>query len=158
LTHISLSYNQITSLQEFTHVRFKEKIVAISIKGNPLARHPNLTVLLIDIFPRLVEIDGARIDVHLKQDMIDGEELSRHLIKYLINNELEIMHADATVKRGRLKLDLVQSSCKEYTIDEINELCELQSIQRSKLRSIPKLTSAGTNKRIRPGFILNAME
>jgi hypothetical protein len=48
------------------HVRFKEKIVAVSIKGNPVALHPNIVVSLIEIFPRLVEIDGTKIDGNLK--------------------------------------------------------------------------------------------
>jgi hypothetical protein len=80
------------------------------------------------------------------------------LIQYLINNELEILHADKSVKQQRIKLDLVQYSGKAYTLEELNELQALQDIGRSKIRAIPALSGYSFHKQVRPGFILNCME
>ena len=43
LTHLSLSYNSIDSLRELQRVKMPEKLVALSIKGNPISTHPNIT-------------------------------------------------------------------------------------------------------------------
>lgn len=77
LTHLNITYNNIEDFEEFRKVARKENLLYLSVKGNPVSRHPDSTALLIGLFPRLGELDGEAIGESTRIDSADALELAK---------------------------------------------------------------------------------
>lgn len=62
LTHLSIGYNQIDSLKELNKIFNKESLKCLMIQGNPLEKHPNHKVLILDIFPNLEKLNELTVN------------------------------------------------------------------------------------------------
>jgi Leucine-rich repeat (LRR) protein len=61
LSHVSISHNKITDIEELSKIQSPEKLECLSIKGNFVDRHPDYKSLLIQHFPNLKELDSMKI-------------------------------------------------------------------------------------------------
>jgi hypothetical protein len=49
-------------LSDLNEVRVCNGIVSLAVKGNPVCSHPGLIGALVVMLPRLIDLDGSRVD------------------------------------------------------------------------------------------------
>ena len=98
LTHIFLSNNQIENFNELEKISNKEQVLVLTIEKNPISTHPNLLSFCVLIFPKLEEINGEKITDYMRQDLLDGIELSKQVISFLSKNQILMQKKEKILK------------------------------------------------------------
>lgn len=161
LTHLNIAHNLISSVEELQKVPNRENLVVLCVDGNPFARHPDLTPLILQVFPRLAEIDGNKLSDHTRQDMSDGMILTGKLIEYICKNEAILEKFDQDVKRTKIEFELLQS-CKwkitQTTGPYWEDINARHQKDLKKMLKIPKLPSFTYHSKIRPYMVLDYID
>ena len=108
LLYLNISNNLLNSLQCLSKISKKETLSVLQFKGNPAARHPNLTPLILNYFPNLRELDGEVINYSTQKDIMQAMELSQQLIPYLYINEQFILKIHREILYFQMKLELFE--------------------------------------------------
>ena len=61
LTHFSISYNRLEKIEELDKIWNKNSIVSLAVKGNLFCKNPMVSVILINKFENLNDLDGYKI-------------------------------------------------------------------------------------------------
>lgn len=90
LEHLSLSYNRIEELEEFYKVNNSYRLKEISIRGNPLERHPNHVYFLVDTFPSVVRVDDFVIEPEDRKLLMNYEKISGLIIPFYLSLQRDL--------------------------------------------------------------------
>ena len=82
LTHLSVSHNRLTDLEELSLVANPGKIVCLAVKGNWFDRHPDYVSLLVHYFSSVKELDSVNVGGSRKM-IKDGQNLRLQVIPFL---------------------------------------------------------------------------
>ncbi len=67
------------------------------MKGNSITKHPGFHGIVLELFPRLIELDGKRLDRGLMEDVWDAKEVGEQLVGFLLDREKDVIQADRDV-------------------------------------------------------------
>ncbi|CAG9328769.1 unnamed protein product [Blepharisma stoltei] len=160
LTHLNLANNLIENFEELEKISKRDKLMVLSIKGNPLARHPNIIPLIIQNFPRICEIDGETINEATKRDIKDAEEISRQLIPYFYENEQIMIKLHQNLSFLNLKLELIEFCAERLPPDILPSSEEIMGFHHREVNKYPEMPELGNidyEKKIRPYMLLEFM-
>lgn len=146
LTHLHLSNNIINNIKELEKVSNKEQLVVLSIQNNPFSDHPDLLTLSLIIFPRLVELNGVKLNDHTRQDVLDGVELGKKLVNYVGKNEILLENLNKEIKTMKSDFNSLQEG-KNSSVNNAQ-----QSTRRINLPILPNFSNYS---KIRPYMILD---
>ena len=83
LTHLSLQFNKLASIDEFSKICNPKKIEFLAVQGNSMVeRNPDYKSLLIEYFPNLRELDQVNLQ-QIKQQIKIGKQLKRLIIPFM---------------------------------------------------------------------------
>ena len=108
IVYLNISNNLFKSLNSLSKISKKEILSILQFKGNPAARHPNLTPIVMNYFPNLREFDGEVINYSTQKDIMQAMELSQSLIPYLYINEQFILKIHKEIQYLQLKTELFE--------------------------------------------------
>lgn len=161
LTHINLSHNLLGSFEELLKISNREKVVVLTLDGNPCVRHPDIIPLVLVLCPRLVEINGVKVTDHTRQDINDGVSLANKMIAYCCKNDKILEDLDKDVKNIKLEFELLQhfkgkiSSETGPYWEDINAR-HLKDLKKTP--NLPKLPSFAYHTKVRPYMILDYID
>lgn len=61
LTHLSVSFNDLETVEEFKKINNKFNLNSLSVKGNLFCKNPICNMILIQTFTNLKDLDGYKI-------------------------------------------------------------------------------------------------
>jgi len=157
LTHLSIAHNHIKDIDELSKVKNPTVLNVLAVEGNPFALHPNLKPIVLKAFPKLVELDGERINDHIRQDISDAFKVSSKLMKHFYAVEQEVIFLDQKIKRIHIKHELLrklQPRNGPYW-EELNAISSRELMAAKKPIKIPRYDDT---RLIRPFMLLNIIE
>ena len=161
ITNLNLSYNRIEDLDELFKVSNRENLVAISLEGNPCSKNPNLTMLLLLIFPKLKEVDSQKITPKVREDIIDSVNLSSKLLQYFYQTEQVLIKLDREVNSLKIKFELFQKLRKRINAQTGPYWEEVNSLHARELKRLVRVTPIGGAlkiQQVRPQTIQNYIQ
>ena len=135
LTHLSVSYNKLSDLDEFARVSNPSKLECLGVKGNLMIElHPDHRALLVDYFPNLKELDCANIQKeNLKLQARLGQKLKKLLIPFIYRIDKILC---------KLEEETSELKANEFS-PKVADLAQVFDIlfQMKDLRSMPKISA-----------------
>ena len=160
LTHIFLSNNQIENFNELEKISNKEQVLVLTIEKNPISTHPNLLSFCVLIFPKLEEINGEKITDYMRQDLLDGIELSKQVISFLSKNQILMQKKEKNLKicLKRLEnsfedLDENENFSYQSKIRPCDILDLIKRVEKSILQGLTDRIDLNTRKSIEMAFL-----
>jgi hypothetical protein len=157
LTHLSVAHNNLKGVEELVKVKHPQALVVLAVEGNPCALHPNLIPLVLKTFPHLGELDGVRINDHIRQDISDAFKVSSRLMRNFYVVEQEVIALDQAIKRIHIKHELLKK-LKPKDGPYWEELNAINSREIMALRKPIQAPRYDSSRQVRAFMLLSLME
>ena len=114
LTHLSVSYNQLQTVDELLKISDPSKLECLALAGNYfIEHHPDYKQKIIEHFVSLKELDGQQIGKMQRQQLRDSKQLKAVLIPFVLKLEqlIERLHQSKQDKECSELIEMVDN-CK----------------------------------------------
>lgn len=160
LEHLSISSNQICSLQELRRINCPHLLKELDVSDNPFCVHPNYRMLIFKMFPNLERLDSLSLACNeISEVSVLSSHLSLILVPFLTSFEYDEKILEET-------LNVVSSPAtpkRQLTFEVIDSILEVQQNQLLNYdENNPVLTSQNfeINKKVEnnPKFVRPHLE